>query len=60
MDFPVYIHTISMDLSILYFKGAQVKISLYFELEDCFYLANSADHDLAFHLGLQYLQKYSE
>ena len=27
IDFPIHIDTISMDLSILYFKGSQVKIS---------------------------------
>ena len=28
MDYPVPINTISMDLSILYFKGPQVEISI--------------------------------
>ena len=30
MKVPIHIDTISMDLSILYFKGPQVKILIYF------------------------------
>ena len=61
MDFPIHINTISMDLSILYFKGTQVKITnfntfLYLKI----ILANSADSDemphyMVFHLGLHRL-----
>ena len=58
-----------MDLSVLYFKGSQVKISnfLYISVPDniisVFILANSADHDevplyVAFHQGLHYLLKW--
>ena len=54
MNFPIYIDTISMDMSILYFTGSLVKISIFF------ILANSADpdemlHYVAFHLGLHCL-----
>ena len=61
MDFPIHIDTISMDLSILYFKGHRskfLKIEHISVPEDCFYLmANSADpdempHYAAFYLGL--------
>ena len=51
MDYPIYIDTTSMDLSILYFKVSQVKISV---PED---LANSADTD-EIHLDLHCLPKY--
>ena len=66
MDYPIYIDTISMDLSILYLKGTQVKISKikYISVpEDCFILANIGDPDemlsyAAFHLGLHCLPEY--
>ena len=29
MDYPIHIDTISMDLSILYFMGSQVEISVF-------------------------------
>ena len=29
MDFPIHIDVISIDLLILYFRGAQVKISIF-------------------------------
>ena len=57
---------ISMELSILYFKGLPVKISLrwsIFVTQDCFYIkANSKDpqemtDDAAFYLGLHCLLK---
>ena len=41
MDYPIHIDTISMELSILYFKGSHVKISIKCCMsvpEDCFYL----------------------
>ena len=28
MDYPIYIDIISMELSILYFKGSQIEISI--------------------------------
>ena len=28
MDYPIHIYTMSMELSILYFKGSQLKISI--------------------------------
>ena len=39
LDYPIHIDTISMELSILYFKGLSVKISIkYLSVpEDCFY-----------------------
>ena len=46
MDYPIQIGTISMELSILYFKGLMpIKISMKCNsvLEDCFNLANSVD-----------------
>ena len=71
MDFPINIDTISMDLSVLYFKGSQVKISRFYYTVFIFLsltisvliLANSADHDemllyAAFHQGLHCLLKY--
>ena len=48
MDYPIHIDTISMELSILYFKGLSVKISknyAFLSLKIVFILANSADHD---------------
>ena len=56
MDFPLHIDTISMDLSILHFKGSQVELSN-LSLKIVFILANSADPDEmpnygAFHLSL--------
>ena len=50
MDYPIQIDTISMELSILYFKRLMpIKISIKCNsvLEDCFNLANSADPVLA-------------
>ena len=66
IDYPIHIDTISMELSILYFKGLQVKISIndaFLSLRIVFILANRADHDeiwllVAFHLGLYCLPKY--
>ena len=67
MDYPIHIDTISMELSILYFKGLPVKMSITWcnsVHEDCvFILANSADPDemlpnAAFHLGLHCFPKY--
>ena len=43
MDFPIHIDTVSMDLSILYFKWSHVKILLYFSLNIVFILTISAD-----------------
>ena len=42
MDCPIHINTLSMELSILYFKGLQVKISMKWGIsvpEDCFFLS---------------------
>ena len=55
----MHIDTISMILSILYFKGSQIEISkknVFLSLKIVFKLANSADpdempHYAAFHLG---------
>ena len=74
MDYFIYIDTISKELSILYFKGWLVKISVKWHVfvdEDCFILANSAECDEAnsaeademppcvpFHQVLHYLPKY--
>ena len=63
MDYHIHIDTISMELSILYFKGLLVLISLkrcISVTEDCFILANTADPDemlpyAAFHQGLHCL-----
>ena len=41
MDFLIHIDTISMDMSILYFKGSQDEICTFQYIsshEDCFYL----------------------
>ena len=66
VDYPIHIDTISMELSILYFEGLLVKISIKFDiflsLKIVFILANSADPDemlpyAAFHLGLHCLLK---
>ena len=66
MDFPIHIDTISMGMSIVYFKGSLVefsKLSLYLSLEVVLILAKSADpdemqHYAAFHLGLHCLPKH--
>ena len=45
MDYPIHIDTICMELSILYFKGLQVKLSIndvLLSLTIVFILANSA------------------
>ena len=54
MDYPIHIDAISMELSILYFKGLPVKI-FYKLLKIVLVSANSADTDemppkLAFHI----------
>ena len=67
MDFPIYIETIIMGLSIEYFKGSQVdcsKLRCIWSLKDALILANSADpdemlHYAAFHLGHHCLGKYT-
>ena len=66
MDYPIHIDTISMELSISYFKGFSVKISIngvLLSLKIVFILAYSADPDemlpyVAFHLGIHCLHKY--
>ena len=50
MDFPIYIDTTSMELSILYLKGFPVKsylifMYMYFCPTFFFFIANSADPD---------------
>ena len=54
--------SIGVELSILYFTGLPVKISLTWYIsipEDCFYLADpDGTPYAAFHLGLYYLPKY--
>ena len=48
MDFPIQINTISMGLSIIYFKGSQVEITNHFVLlseKIVFILANSGSPD---------------
>ena len=48
MDYPIHIDTISMCLSILYYKGSHVKIykvNLFLSPKIVFILANSADPD---------------
>ena len=66
MDYPIHIYTISMELSILCFRGLVVKISIKFDiflsLKIVFILANIADPDemlpyAAFCLGLHCLLK---
>ena len=60
MDLPIHTDTISMDLSILYFKVSRIKrcfFNIFLALKIVFILANSADpdkmsHYVAFHLGL--------
>ena len=52
-----------MELSILYFKGSPVKISVFLSVKIAFILANSAYTDemppyAAFHLGHHCLLKY--
>ena len=61
MDFPIHIDTISIGLSIVYFKGSQVEFSP--SLKVVLILAKSADpnemqHYAAFHLGRHCLPKY--
>ena len=70
MEYPIHINTISMGLSILYFKGLPVKASIYKMMYYCprrlflsLKIENSADPDemlpyVAFHLGLHCLPKY--
>ena len=66
MDYPIPIDTITMELSIMYFKGLQVKISLKLYIfchQDCFIVSNSADPDemlpyAAFHLNFHCFLKY--
>ena len=66
MDCPIHIDTISMELSILQFKGLRVKIFVKRCIsvpEIVFILANSADPDemapyVAFHVGLHCLPKF--
>ena len=68
MDYLIHIDTVTMELSILYFKGLRVKFSkkmmyIFYVPKDCFILANSANLDkmspyMAFHLSLQHLPKY--
>ena len=58
IDYSIHIDTISMELSILFFKGFQVKIStkdVFLTMKIVFILASSADPDelqlySAFHL----------
>ena len=57
MDYPIHIDTISIELSILYFKRLVVKIL--YKIMYVLILANNADPDemppyaaSAFHLGL--------
>ena len=61
MDYPILIDTLSMELSVLFFKRLPVKISM--SLKIVFFLANSADPDemrsnAALHLVLHCLLKY--
>ena len=62
---PSHIDTISMGLSIVYFKGSQnfLKNDVFLSLKVVLILPNSADpyemqHHAAFHLGLHCLSKY--
>ena len=67
MDYPINNDTKSMELSILHFKGVQVKISIncigvFLSLKVVFISANSADSDEmppygAIQLGLHCLPK---
>ena len=60
MDFPIFIHTISMGLPILYLRGHRynfLNYDVFRSLKVVLILANSADpdemqHYAAFHLGL--------
>ena len=48
MDYPIHIDTISMEWSILYFKGFSVNVyknDVFTSLKIVFILANSADPD---------------
>ena len=64
--FFIHIDTISIDVSILYLKMSQVKISKFFmflSMKIVFVFANSTDQDemlhyAAFYLGLHCLPKY--
>ena len=61
MDFPIHIDTVSMKLSILYFKGSSVtiyKMILYLSLDSVFILYDEMAPYAAFHLGLHCLPKY--
>ena len=64
MDYPIHIDTISMELSILFFRGSKFLLNdVFLSLKIDFAFANSADLDemlpyAAFHLGLHYLPKY--
>ena len=62
MDFPIHIDTISMDLSILYFKGTQVKNLIFFIFLSLKIVNNQYPdemlHYTAFHLVLHCLPKY--
>ena len=67
MDFPIHIDAISMDLSILHFKGSHSEFSQLWRisaLEGCISLSKSAHPDemqqcAAFHQGLHCLPKIS-
>ena len=66
IDYPIHIHTMSLKLFIVYFKGLLVNISInyvFLHLKIVLFLANSADsYEMppyaTFHLGLHCLQKY--
>ena len=62
MDYLIHIDTISMDLSILCFKGF-LNFNIFRALKIVFILANSVDpdkilHYAAYHLGFHCLPKY--
>ena len=66
MDSSFRLATINLERSIVYNKGSQVTISIYFfflSLKIVFVLANSVDsdkmlHNVAFHLSLHSVAKY--
>ena len=65
IDYPIHVYTMSIELSILYFKGSQLKISIKRcnSIKIVFIQANSKDPDemhpyVAFHL--QCLPEYQE
>ena len=66
IDYPISIYTISLELSILYFKGLLVNISINDVFTSCrlfLFLANSAGRCkippcAAFHFGIHSLPKY--